>query len=90
VYRSHRSGIIETVRSWFGVYPYRCHECRHRYYRTGRSRREHHLKAELKPDNRPETRKRTRRRVMREAVLYGFALVAFLTVLYYIMREPAP
>lgn len=84
--RSHRRNLLETLRSWFGVHPFRCPECQGRYFRT--ERKEH--ADTLKPDKRPEASKRKQRRILREAMLYAFALVAFLAVLYYITREPAP
>lgn len=83
--RSHRRNLSEMVRSWFGVHPFRCPECQVRYFRLERKERVD----TLKPDKRPETKKRNRQRILREFLLYGLALMAFLAVLYYITREPA-
>ncbi|MGA2962837.1 MAG: hypothetical protein ABSD96_14260 [Candidatus Korobacteraceae bacterium] len=34
VFRSHRKGFMEKLRSKFGKYPFRCHACGYRFFRT--------------------------------------------------------
>jgi hypothetical protein len=83
--RSHRKNPVETVRSWFGVYPYRCTECQARLFRREWKDRG----ASVQEDHRPEVEGRSRRRKLREAAIYVLALALVFAVLYYIMKEPA-
>jgi predicted nucleic acid-binding Zn ribbon protein len=73
------------VRSWFGIYPYRCTNCQTRYFL-----KEWQAESPGKKDKRPEAKQRWRRRVTREAVVYVLALAVFVTILYYVTREPGP
>ncbi len=74
--------------SLFGYYPYRCHECNHRFL-------QHHYAAPKTPPGERSSTEREiratrmkikRKRKMRELMLYGFGLLIFLGFLYYITR----
>jgi hypothetical protein len=84
-HRSHRRGIWERVSSLLGFYPYRCHQCHHRFL---------HYKYAM-PKDAPSSTEREiratrmkikRKRKTREFMLYGFGLLLFLLFLYYITR----
>ena len=84
VYRSHRRSRWEGLRSWFKVYPYRCHACDYRYLaKSGAAE-----KAAVK-DARPDLRRRQARRMARGILIAGICVAIFLLFLHYLTR-PAP
>jgi hypothetical protein len=75
----------------FSRFPYRCHECDHRFlvYRYA----EPESQLPLTKTEREITSSRLairRKRSRRELILYSTALLLFLAFLYYITRERTP
>jgi len=87
-HRSHRQRWKDYVASLFEYYPYRCTECRHRFFVL---RREPPGTAEKPTATETEIRvtrsKLKWRRKRRELLLYGWALLAFLVFLYFVTRD---
>ena len=87
--RSHRRGLIEYAVSVAGYYPYSCRDCHLRFLglRTAQvadTVAEHpSVEREIKVTRGAMKAKRKRR----ELLLYGAAIVLFLTFLYYITRD---
>ena len=92
-HRSHRHGLVDFILSLGAVYPYRCHDCKHRFHRfryakeivaggrsSGRSATEREIRA-----TRASIRWKQRRR---EVLLYALAALLLAVFLYYISREP--
>jgi hypothetical protein len=80
--RSHRRNLVEALRSWFGIYPFRCPECQKRYFR-----REWKERGGARQLEQPTREKRpSRRRLVREVLLYVAALAGLLTLIYVMMR----
>jgi hypothetical protein len=87
--RSHRRGLIERIVSVISYYPYSCRDCHLRFLSfshapdenpsTGHPRVEREIKATR------DAMKAKRKR--RELLLYGAAIVLFLSFLYYITRD---
>jgi hypothetical protein len=87
--RSHRRGLIEYGASIVGYYPYCCRDCNLRFLGlrnapiedtvTSHPRVEREIKATR------DAMKAKRRR--QELLLYGAAIILFLTLLYYITRD---
>jgi len=90
-HRSHRVGIKEHLASILGYYPYRCHNCGHRFRMAGHSDPVTASKAVRDVEREiTHTRSALRRRAVRRGImLYGAALVVFAIVLYYLTREPS-
>jgi len=88
--RSRRRGIFDVLRSWSGVFPYRCAECQRRCFRKRHDQVHHQHQAPARPDKRPEANRRARQRKLREILFYILSIAAFLAFLYQISREPAP
>jgi proteasome lid subunit RPN8/RPN11 len=83
--RSRRVGAIERFREVFGYYPYRCHECLSRFFlKTSSDLLERARSGRRK---RPEERRRAWLRARQEILLWGCGVVAFLAILYYMVRE---
>lgn len=90
-HRAHRREVKEHLAALFSRFPYRCHECDHRFlvYRYS----EPEAQAPLTATEREiiSTRLAIRRkRARREFLLYSTALLLFLAFLYFITRERAP
>lgn len=47
--RSRRSGIVDSVLSWFGFYPYRCRACSKRFYARSRENKTYRMPAQEIP-----------------------------------------
>jgi hypothetical protein len=87
-HRSHRRGITEHVASFFGMRPYRCHDCQHRFMRL----RSDPAEPERGPTRKEREVQATRggmrwKRRRRELLLYAAGLLAFLAFLYFMMRD---
>ncbi len=90
-HRAHRRGLKENLAALFSRFPYRCHECEHRFlvYRYAEPEQAAPLTATEREIN--STRLSIRRkRARREFLLYGSALLLFLAFLYFITRERTP
>lgn len=90
-HRAHRKGIKEGLAALFSRFPYRCHECSHRFlvYRYAPPIETGPLTAaerEIVSTRLAIKRKRTRRVFL----LYSSALLVFLVFLYFITRERTP
>jgi len=72
------------MRSWFGVFPYRCTECEKRFFRSEWEERGQRLRQTRR--TREERRKQLRK--MRAAVIYAVVLGLALLALFYILRHP--
>jgi len=87
--RSHRRGLLEYGASVLGYYPYSCRGCHLRFLRFRKAPLEERVVAhpgverEIKATRDAMKSKRTRR----ELLLYGAAVVLFLSFLYYITRD---
>jgi DNA-directed RNA polymerase subunit RPC12/RpoP len=83
VHRSHRTGLIERLCGVFGFYPYRCHECRSRFFLKNSP---HLLEQAPTPSWKwPGERSRKRQRRRREILLWGGGILALLAILYYLL-----
>ena len=81
----------------FGCYPYRCHECEHRFlqWRTTAVEPEDKRAPAGKRAGAARSARAARSHVAatqrrREMLLYGLALLVFLAFLYYITRDRGP
>ena len=87
--RSHRRGPVEYVVSVVGYYPYSCQDCHLRFRRLRNAQVEDpaaghpSVEREIKATRNAMKARRKRR----ELLLYGTAIVLFLTFLYYITRD---
>jgi len=90
-HRAHRQGIKELVAAMFSRFPYRCHNCGHRYlvYRYEERPSEVPLTSTEREIQRTRLTQR-RKRSRRVFLLYASALLVFLAFLYYITRERPP
>ena len=87
-HRAHRRGLQEHAASLFGFFPYRCHECEHRFfhsYRTPDDPANDEPSSSVR-DVRATGRHHAKRQKRRELLLFGLALLVFLAFLYYITR----
>lgn len=87
-HRSHREGWKDYVVSFFDYYPYLCKECKHRFFQV----RHAPPKTTGKPNSTETKIRATRsrhvwRRKRREFLLYGWALVLVLVLVYFITRD---
>lgn len=89
-HRSHRSGLLEHLASFFSYLPYRCRECGHRFLHFSftlpslkRTRSDSSTEREIRATRSFIERKRRRR----ELLLFGGGLLLFLVFLYFITRE---
>ena len=87
-HRSHRRGVKERLAALFSYHPYRCHECGYRFllYRYAEQPTQEPLTAterQIKSLRQTIRKKRSRR----EMLLYSSALMLFLLILYFIVRE---
>lgn len=79
---------MELVAGWAAIYPYRCKDCGHRYFRFRYAE-----PADPGPANSAEREVRATRNVVvwkrkrREFLLYGAGVLCFLAFLYFITRE---
>jgi proteasome lid subunit RPN8/RPN11 len=86
--RSRRTGPVERFCEVFGYYPYRCHECLSRsFVRTSPGLL---TSGGSRMPKRPEERKRAHQRTRREMLVWGAAILGFLAILRYLIRESAP
>jgi hypothetical protein len=85
-HRSHRT-IKDWAVSWLALKPYRCHDCKHRFYayksgvtsdrlRTSEERRIMKLRRSIKWKRRRG-----------ELILFGISSLIFLAILYYIIQQ---
>ena len=82
-HRSHRTGFKEWAWSLFGYYPYRCPACRTRTTLRHTSEASGAIRSEI-----VQTRRRIKwSRTRREILVYGSAVLIFLTILYFITRQ---
>ena len=82
--RRTRSTTLDRILSVFGLKAVKCRECRLRF----RTRFEQLQVVEKKSESgRSESTRRRRAARRREIQVYGFALIAFLLMLYMITRE---
>jgi DNA-directed RNA polymerase subunit RPC12/RpoP len=90
-HRSHRAGLKERLASLFGYYPYRCHRCGHRFLKLRYADDEPATAAARGTEREiASTRGALRwKAVRRQILLYGWALVLFAIILYYLTREPS-
>jgi len=86
-HRTHRRGLKDYAASLFGFYPYRCHDCEHRFFHSYRTAEEPAREPSSTGKEVRVTRgHRAARQRRRELLLYGLALLVFLAFLYYISR----
>ena len=91
-HRSHRQGLSEYGASLFGLYPYRCKPCEHRFLRRRESAAEPMPKSATAVEREVRaTRKAIQwKRKRREFLLYGLGLLLFVAFLYFIVRDRGP
>jgi hypothetical protein len=84
--RRSRRNSLDRIRTVFGSYPYRCRDCRARFY----------LRVPSRPHSRPpgkrgrsENRARRRTTMRRELFIYALALVSFAALVFLLVREHA-
>ena len=85
-HRAHRRGLKDHLISLFGSYPYRCHECGHRFFRLYRRTGDPDHPSSHAREVREARLTQSAKRKRRELLLYGVALLVFLAFLYYISR----
>jgi len=79
--------LKDYAASLFGFYPYRCHDCEHRFFHSYRTAEEPAREPSSTGKEVRVTRgHRAARQRRRELLLYGLALLVFLAFLYYISR----
>ena len=82
VFRSRRRTLVENIRSWWGVYPYRCHDCGARFWVHPGDPNVQHSRI----DSRPELRRRRMHRWVQTVLIGGILVALFLAFLYYLMQ----
>jgi hypothetical protein len=85
-HRSHRSALDWAV-SWLSLKPYRCHDCRHRFYAYRAGEKSSNLRT---PEERRimKLRRTIRwRRTRAELILYGISSLIFLAILFYLIQQ---
>ena len=90
-HRSHRAGFKERFASLFGYYPYRCHQCGRRFLKQRYADAEPGKSVDRGTEREiSSTQGALRwRAVRRQILLYGWALILFAVILYYLTREPS-
>jgi hypothetical protein len=89
-HRSHRVGVWERFVSIAGYHPYRCRQCKHRFLTSPSAAAERTLPANRSIEREiSHTQSSLRwKRKKRVLLLYGLALILFVTILYFITRPP--
>src|ERR1700683_1741263 len=85
-HRSHRSSFDWAV-SWLSFKPYRCRDCRHRFYAFRAGETSSKLRT---PEERRimKLRRSIRwRRTRGELILYGIGSLIFLAILLYLVQQ---
>src|SRR6266853_6492564 len=85
-HRSHRD-LRDWAVSWLAIKPYRCRDCRHRFYafRAGEQSSKLRTPEEMRI---MKLRGNIRRRRSRsEWILYGIGSLIFLAILYYLIQQ---
>jgi hypothetical protein len=89
-HRSHRS-FGERTLSWFGLKPYRCKDCQHRFFAYRGGEGSEKLRS---PEERRILKLRRQikwKRTKGELILYGVGTVLMLWLIYYLVNQmPAP
>lgn len=89
-HRSHRT-FSERVIGWVGFKPYRCKECKHRFYAYRGGERSEKLRSTEERRIMALRRKIKWKRTKGELVLYAVGLVVMLVLIRYLMTlEPPP
>jgi hypothetical protein len=83
VRRSRRSRFDRIVTA-FGYLPYRCRDCRARFYLRAPSQP---TGKRSRPQSRSETRARRRTTLRRELFIYALALVSFAALVFMLVRD---
>ena len=87
-HRSHRS-FRDWAVSWLSLKPYRCRDCRHRFYAFRGGAESSKLRT---PEERRIMKLRRKIRWQRtrgELILYGISSLIFLAILYYMVQQRA-
>ena len=85
--RSHRHGFLEWTASVVAVYPYRCEECKLRFFRYKYSRAGEKAASGTEKEIRSTRRSIRWKARKRELLLYTLALIIFIAFLYFITRD---
>ena len=85
-HRSHRT-LRDWAVSWLLLKPYRCRDCRHRFYAYRAGAESPKLRSSEERRIMKLRRKIRWRRNRGELILYGISSLIFLAILYYIVQQ---
>jgi hypothetical protein len=101
IHRSHRYGVDYVAGALFGYFPYRCSQCNRRFRAKRESSPADETRAAAAPErseahhserrshrhSKPPAKKQSKRTFLREILLYGLALAAFVGFLRWLSED---
>lgn len=85
-HRSHRT-LRDWMVSWLALKPYRCRNCRHRFYAYKSGIKSSKLRSTEERRIMKLRRSLKWKRTKSELLLYGISSLIFLAILYYIIQQ---